>query len=231
MLKCNFMISEVTNKVPVTYSLEVKGDPSPGTDTVRQNGGLQREKAHFLWGWELFYVAGPFPRTFLGAGYTADISTVFLNKWNLGTLWICLVDIKTVSLYLYRNETTPPKLLLWELCVLYVKITLITANANQQQLPHTKLQLKGTMPGPLRTYFTFLLQDVRKMLELLGKSRGRGGGLISSLKVDWLVMNIPDAEAGWAFIYSPHLRVYLCAHPLMKSRLNSRRPGQFHTRF
>lgn len=96
---------------------------------------------------------------------------------------------------MYRNETTPPKLLLWELCVLYVKITLITANANQQQLPHTKLQLKGTMPGPLRAYFSFLLQGVRKMLELLGKSRG-GGDLISSLKVVWLVMSIPDVEAG-----------------------------------
>lgn len=159
-VKCYFLISKVTNKIPVTCSL---GDPSPGTDTVRQYGGLQREKAHFLWGWELLYVAGPFPRTFLGAGYTTDISTVFLNKWDLGTLWICLVDIKTVSLYLYRNETTPPKLLLWELCVLYVKITLITANTNQQQPPHTKLQLNGTMPGPLRTYFMFLLQDARAL--------------------------------------------------------------------
>jgi hypothetical protein len=63
--------------------------------------------------------------------------------------------------------------------MLYVKITLITADINQQQLPHTKVQLKGTMPGPLRTYFTLLLQDTKKMLEPLGKSQGmapRNGG-------------------------------------------------------
>lgn len=121
---------------------------------------------------------------------------VFLNEWNLGALWIWLVDIKTSSFYLCKNETTPPKLLLWELCVFYVNITLITANINRQQLPHTKLQLKGTMPGPLRTSFTWLLHDINKnILEFLGKSWGNGNleCLISQLK---LVRGILDMKAG-----------------------------------
>lgn len=91
------------------------------------------------------------------------ISMVFLNEWNLGALWICLVDIKIASFYLCKNETIPQKLLLWELCAFYVNITLITANTNWQQLPHTKLQLKGTMPGPLRTCFTWLLEKYQKV--------------------------------------------------------------------
>lgn len=173
-LQRDFMHSEATGKASATCSLAATGDPSPGREQalVTQNGGLLREKTHFLWGQGLLYVCSPFPRTFLCAWYTVEFLCFFLNEWNLGALWICLVDIKIANFYLCKNETAPQKLLLWELCAFYVNITLITANTNWQQLPHTKPQLKGTMPGPLRTCFTWLLENIRKyILEFLGKGR------------------------------------------------------------
>lgn len=145
---------------------QAKWRPSEGEDTLPVRTGTSG----------LLYMASPFSQDIPWWLVYSWISMVFLNAWNLGALWICLADIKIASFYLCKNETTPQKLLLWELCAFYVNITLITANTNWQQLPHTKLQLKGTMPGPLRTCFPRLLHSIRKyILEFLGKSRGNGG--------------------------------------------------------